>query len=154
MNVVSNTSPLIFLSKIDALDLLALCFDSIAIPNAVDDELKEFTLPDFISRESISEFGSCFVQGAIGSLHAGELEAIVLAQEKKSDFVLLDDLSARNRAKRYGLQVMGTVGVLKLANTKGVASASQTGEYYDELIGKHGLYLSEKILSHLKNTLC
>ena len=154
MNAVSNTSPLIFLSKIDALDLLSQCFDSIAIPEAVSGELNQLSLPDFISCEAISEFGHRFVLGSIGSLHEGELEAIVLAQEKKVDLILLDDLLARSKAKRLGLQVMGTAGVLKLANAKGVLSKNKTIAYYDELVGEHSLYLSPQILSHLKNTLC
>ena len=48
MNVVSNTSPLIFLSKIEALELLDVCFDSITIPIAVESELKELALPSYI----------------------------------------------------------------------------------------------------------
>jgi predicted nucleic acid-binding protein len=30
----------------------------------------------------------------------------------------MDDLTARNKAKRLGLAVMGTAGILKLANAK------------------------------------
>ena len=61
MQIVSNTSPLILLSKLGALDLLPLCFDSISIPQAVLEELGEFTLPVFVTRVSISLFGSRFV---------------------------------------------------------------------------------------------
>jgi len=38
MNVVSNTSTIIFLSKIEALYLLPQCFDKIFIPQAVAKE--------------------------------------------------------------------------------------------------------------------
>lgn len=47
MQIVSNTSPLIFLSKLGALDLLPLCLDGISIPQAVQEELGELTLPAF-----------------------------------------------------------------------------------------------------------
>ena len=77
MNVVSNTSPLIFLSKIEALELLDICF----------------------------------------------------------------------------VDVMGTVGVLKLANAKKIISKNQTIAYYDALVNQHGLYLSAKILTLLKASL-
>ncbi len=73
MKVVSNTSPLIFLSKLGALDLLNDCFDSVTIPLAVEAELKDLKLPEYISRQSISELGRYYVKGAIGSLHSGEL---------------------------------------------------------------------------------
>lgn len=38
MKIVSNSSPLIFLSKIDRLDVLTKMFDKIYIPYAVYDE--------------------------------------------------------------------------------------------------------------------
>ena len=152
MRVVSNTSPLIFLSKLGALDLLSLCFDSISIPLAVEEELGEFTLPAFVGVTRISPFGSRLVDGMIGNLHRGELEVMVLAQESSADLVLLDDLAARNKAKRrFGLKIMGTVGVVQLAYTKGHLSRSQAHDYYDELVLQHGLYLSPEILSHLKS---
>lgn len=61
MQIVGNTSPLIFLSKLGVLDLLPLCFDSISIPPAVLEELGKFTLPVFVTTVSISVFGSRFV---------------------------------------------------------------------------------------------
>ena len=153
MKVVSNTSPLIFLSKLDALGLLEECFSSVSIPNAVIDELKGLVPPEFVARKSISKFGSSYVKGALGNLHLGELEAIVLAQESKADFVLLDDRTARNKASNLGLNVMGTVGVLKLANSKGLLTANETSNYYNLLINKHGLFLSDRILTQLKTSL-
>lgn len=109
--------------------------------------------PDFVIRKTISEFGNSYIEGALGNLHRGELEAIVLAQETKADLILLDDLLARNKAKRSGLNVMGTVGVLKLANSKGLLTAKETSDYYDLLINDHGLFLSHKILQQLKSSL-
>ena len=153
MKVVSNTSPLIFLSKLGALDLLNDCFDSVTIPLAVEIELKDLKLPKHISCQPISELGSYYVKGAIGSLHSGELEAMVLTQEIKADYVLLDDLAARNRATRQGLKVMGTVGILKLANAKKILSAKQTSKYCDLLVDQYGLYLSDKILKQFKASL-
>ena len=153
MRIVSNTSPLIFLSKIDALKLLDDCFDSITIPIAVEAELKELSLPHYIQRQAVSELGSYYVKGAIGNLHIGELEAMVLAQEIKADYVLLDDLGARKKAIRQRLNVMGTLGVLKLANAKKIISKNQTTAYYDALVNQHGLYLSAKILTLLKASL-
>lgn len=77
----------------------------------------------------------------------------MLAQESKSDFVLLDDRAARNKAGNLGLNVMGTVGVLKLANARGLLSVSETSEYYDLLVNQHGLFLSGHILIEVKDSL-
>ena len=78
---------------------------------------------------------------------------MVLAQETQADLVLMDDLTAINKAKRLGLTVMGTAGVLKFANSKGLLSALQASEYIDLLVSKHGLYISDKILEQLKKSL-
>jgi uncharacterized protein len=45
-------------------------------------------------------------------LDEGEAEAIALAQEVAADIVLLDERDARRVARRLGLQVVGTVGLL------------------------------------------
>jgi len=122
MTVISNTSPLIFLAKVEALRLLPQCFDRIMVPHAVVKELGNFSLPSYIQPAMISPIGKAFVKGAIGRLHAGELEVIVLAQEAHADWVLIDDLLARQKAQRFGLKPMGTVGVLLLAQQRGLVS--------------------------------
>lgn len=52
-------------------------------------------------------------------LEQGEAEAIALAYEKGADVVLLDEHDARHAAKRLGLHVLGTVGVLMWARKAG-----------------------------------
>lgn len=59
-------------------------------------------------------FGSLFVLGSMGRLHEDELSAMILAQELAADFVILDDLLARQKAQRLGLNVMETLGGLLL----------------------------------------
>ncbi len=46
-------------------------------------------------------------------LGRGEAEAICLAVEKEADVVALDDRTARSEALRLGLQVKGTLGIIK-----------------------------------------
>jgi predicted nucleic acid-binding protein len=151
MRVVSNASPLIFLSKLGELELLAHCFAEISIPQAVRAEVGDLSLPTFVQVQTISEFGKHYVAGSIGTLHAGELEAMVLAQETAADFVLLDDLRARQKAKRMGLNMIGTLGVLQLAHAKGLIGRDKLLVHYDELVNQHGMWLSEKMLQQLKS---
>ncbi len=151
MNVVSNASPIIFLSKLDALDLLQQCFNKIEIPQAVSQEIGELALPSYITITPISEAGSQYVAGAIGALHTGELEAMVLSRETKADYILLDDLAARRKATRMGLSIIGTIGIIALANAKKHLTATTTHQYYDALVEEHGLYLSAEILQQVKN---
>lgn len=150
MRVVSNASPLIFLSKLGELELLAQCFAEVCIPDAVHVEVGDLPLPDFVQVQSISEFGQHYVAGSIGALHAGELEAMVLAQETGADFVLLDDLRARQKAKRKGLGVIGTLGILQLSHAKGLLGREKLLAHYDALVHQHGMWLSEAMLRNLK----
>ena len=103
MRLVTNTSPLIFLTKIDALGLLPLCFSEILAPAAVLAEVG-LELPDFILRAELSELGQAYVRGALGQLHRGELEAMILARETGIDLIALDDRNARHRATQMGLR--------------------------------------------------
>lgn len=143
--VVSNTSPLIFLHKVARLDLLAVCFGTIHIPPSVAREARDLILPPTIVSHTISAEGEGFVQGAMGSLHRGELEAIRLAREQKAELILLDDLLARRMALRLGLQVMGTLGVLLLANHRGYLPENDAALLLETLREQHDLYLSPSL---------
>ena len=57
VDVVSNTSPLIFLEKIDSIHLLELCFQNVVIPEAVVKEWGVIRLPEFIQVKSVSSRG-------------------------------------------------------------------------------------------------
>ena len=153
MKAVSNASPIIFLSKIDALDLLPQCFNEILIPIAVADELFDYHPPAYIQQIQVSPAGSEFVRGAIGRLHIGELEAIVLAQETQADYVILDDLLARRKAQRLGLKTIGTIGILLLAYKKRLLSRMDLEGYMSRLINDHRMYLSPSILAKIMDSL-
>jgi predicted nucleic acid-binding protein len=46
-------------------------------------------------------------------LGRGESEAIPLALELNADYIILDDFAARREASRLGLQVKGTLAIIK-----------------------------------------
>lgn len=153
MKIVLNTSPIIFLGKIDALKLLSACIDEAYAPDGVVAELHEYELPLFIQALPVSEVGLGYVRGALGRLHQGELEAIVLAKELAADYVVLDDLLARRKAQRLGLQVIGTVGLLLWMEKKQLLDAGQTWERLQQLTERHGMYLSPSLREQLKQQL-
>ena len=153
MKVCSNTSPIIFLSKINQLELLNKCFSEIFVPEAVLSELIDENIPTFISQSKVSEHGKAFVAGSVGSLHHGELEAIILARELQADFVLLDDSLARKKAQRMGLKIIGTLGVLLLAFNKQLITSKETMFYIDTLINNHNLFISNTVLNKIYTSL-
>ena len=146
MKFVLNTSPVIFLGKINCLHLLIESVNTIFIPQRVADELLDNKLQAQLELREVSQIGAAYVRGAIGSLHQGELEAIVLAQELNADYVVLDDLLARRKAKRLGLQMMGTIGILLFLEKM---DANQAWEKIMELTEQHSMYLSPHILERL-----
>ena len=85
MRIVSNTSPLIFLTHIDRLALLSLCFTKLFIPKAVAEEFGSQPLPKEIEMLNVSTEGRRLVDAEYGTLHQGELEAIQLADEINAD---------------------------------------------------------------------
>ncbi len=153
MKLVVNASPLIFLDKVGGLPLLCDCFEKTLVPPAVVSEIGTLRLPQQLRVKALSTAGSAFVRGAVGSLHAGELEVMVLAQEADIGLVALDDMLARRKAKQIGLQPIGTVGVLLLARKYDVLDAAQVREKIEELVEIHGLYLSGRVLENVWDTL-
>lgn len=129
MRAVSNTSPLANLAVIGRLELLWEQFGAIWVPQAVSGELDR--LGHRRGQESLSEArqkGLLQVQEIqnrtaaellAGQLDRGEAEAIVLAEESKADWLLMDERDGRLQARRMGLQVTGVLGVLIKAKLGG-----------------------------------
>ena len=78
-------------------------------------------------------------------LHSGEVETMILAQQKsfQADLVILDDLAARKTAQYLGLNVTGTMGVLIKAKQKGIVD--EVRPLLDEIM-KNGFFVSDKVL--------
>lgn len=152
MRLVANASPLIFLAKVELLPMLQSCILQVLAPPAVVAETG-LDLPDFIERPSLSEIGQAFVRGAIGTLHRGEVEAMVLAREQGIDLVAIDDKAARNKAGQLGLRPIGTLGLIVLAVRLGHLDASTATRKLDALVDTHGLYLSPQIRRQILNRL-
>ena len=128
MIVVANSSVLIALCRIGMLNLLYQKFtEGIFIPEAVWYEVvesgrgqpgsEEVSSSPWIKVKKVKD--EKLISLLRIELDEGEAEAIVLASELKADLVLLDEKAARKVAKRLGLQVLGTIGVLIWAKRAG-----------------------------------
>lgn len=94
-----------------------------------------------------------YVQGALGRLHQGELEAIMLTKELIADYVILDDLLASRKAERLRLKVMGTLGILLLLEKRGILSPNEAWTNIQLLTDQHGLYISLPLIQQIKGQL-
>ncbi len=126
--VVSDSSPLIHLSQIGRLSLLGEIFGELLIPPAVYREVVVEGHGRPGSREvrdaswiKVVEVRNEHLKRVLQlQLDEGEAEAIVLALETYAGLVLLDDREARLQAKRLGLRVTGTLGILLRARKLGL----------------------------------
>jgi len=130
MRIVFNTSPLIFLTKLSYLEKALSLFDDIFVPEAVveeiaarDDEVNSRINQLIVSSDfKIKQTSLKNLKNALSNkLGKGESEAIALAVELNVDFAILDDSSARKQALSLGLNVKGTLGIIKkLVESKGI----------------------------------
>ncbi len=152
--VVSNSSPIIHLAKIDQLNLLSDFFGELLIPPAVYEEC----ITDGKGRPEVARIKQAswlrVVQVANQNLitllnteiDRGEAEAIALALETQAALILLDDADAREKARLYYLKMTGILGILLRAKKSGkIASLS---EKLDALRNT-GFWLNTKLTDRL-----
>lgn len=118
MIVVSDTTPIISLMKAGHLELLQKLFGAVCIPDAVYRELTEnkayqkeaemVQACDFLLVEEVQNEKAVIILRKFTGLDAGESEAIILADEKRSDVLLMDEHKGRQAAKNVTKNVRFT----------------------------------------------
>jgi predicted nucleic acid-binding protein len=117
--VVADTSPLSYLLLIECADILPSLFSIVLIPEAVRAELQSSGAPNRV-RAWIEEppqwlqirKAPSAAASLPNQLHAGECEAILLAEFLGADLIILDEKAAREVAIQRGRRVTGTLGLL------------------------------------------
>lgn len=155
MIIVSDTTPIISLIKINRLDLLEKLFDEIFIPDAVYRELTtNITFADegkivrkfnFLKQISVQNKQSIQILQSVTGLDDGESEAIVLANEQKSDLLIIDERKGRKVAQKLGIAITGTMGILIQANAEGMISKDEVKSYL-EVLKESNIRLSENLI--------
>lgn len=148
LKVVSNTTPIISLLKLNHLDLLQKLYTQIHIPQAVYREIeagkskeyyKDLTKVNWIN---IIDIQNKQAVKYFLDLDEGEAEAIILANELNANLIILDEKLGRFHAKHANLKVTGTVGVLIKAKLEKLISDLKP--LLDELTDKE-VWISEKL---------
>ncbi|OFY96141.1 MAG: hypothetical protein A3K10_13800 [Bacteroidetes bacterium RIFCSPLOWO2_12_FULL_31_6] len=146
--VVSNTTPIISLLKLNRLDLLKQLYTQIYIPVAVYYEIEAGKAKEFYKDLSkikwikIVEIQDKQAVKYFLDLDSGEAEAIVLATELNADLIILDEKLGRFHAKHADLKVTGTIGILLKAKTNGLIN--ELKPLLNELT-KKDVWISEKL---------
>jgi len=128
--VIADTGPVNYLILIGHIDLLSRLFERVVLPNAVLTELSNPVAPLPVQTWIASPpvwLEVVETQGIdpIAGLHKGEAAAIALAESLHADLLLIDERAGFRVAKRKGLRVTGTLGVLDLAADRGLVDFGQ-----------------------------
>jgi len=151
MNVVSNASPLINLSRIGRLALLPMLYQQITVPEAVWREVvvdgadqagaAEIETAPWIKRQHVAN--TLLVRALGQELDPGEAEAIVLALEMDDALLLMDERLGHAVAQHLGVRYTGLIGVLMEARHRGALSGLKPE--LDALRDVAGFRLSEDL---------
>jgi len=158
MIVVSDTSPITNLAAIDQLDLLRRLYSTVIIPTAVFEELtmagddipgcREVQSASWITVQAVQD--SQLVDTLQEQLGRGESEAIALAIEFKSDWLLIDESLGRAVAANRNIRVTGILGVLiKCKRYRLIAAVKPI---LDKLIEQADFWVDQQLYARILET--
>lgn len=160
MIVVSDTTPIISLLKIEKLDLLKDLFNEVEIPSAVfseltsnlnfSDEIETVKKSSFIKISQVKDKNAVDIFQRTTGLDLGESEAIVLSKELNAELILMDEVRGRTVAKQMDLKLMGTVGIIFMAYKKKLISSNDV-KNYAKILKESKRFISDNLLEFLIN---
>ena len=140
--VYVDTSSLIILNKINALDLLNKIYSNVIITNYIQLELNE-AIPSWISVEQTYNIDQSFLKNF--NLGLGESSIIIKAIENNG-FLIIDDLKARKIATKLRLRYTGSIGILIIAKELGLI---QSVKFYLEKIQTTNFRLNDILINEV-----
>lgn len=155
MIIVSDTTPISELAKVDLLDLLPNLFREVIIPQGVLAELQTgdhpaaqwvaSDIPWLIVAQVKNQALVAELQCSF-NLDLGESEAIALAEEQQAAQLLIDEQAARRVALSRNLPLIGTMGILVLAKRQDLLQSVKT--VLDAMRGQ-GTWISERLYQQI-----
>lgn len=151
MIVVADSSPLHYLILLEQTELLHRLYERVLVPDAVVAELRAEASPRKVSEWVSSppswlrvvEVSAEDIVSVTDELDFGERAAITLAELTRAELLLIDETAGRAEARRRGLRVTGTLGVLRTGADAGfvdvkkvVSRLEATNFYVDQLLLK------------------
>jgi predicted nucleic acid-binding protein len=152
MIVVADTSPINYLVLIEHIDILVHLYRRVLIPTAVHRELQHAKTPQPV-REWIADPPDWLEVRSVGAtpdpslsgLDNGEAEAISLAEEISADRIVMDETFGRRIAESHGLQVIGTLGILREASQRNLLNFREA----IALLQKNRFHIAQRILDDM-----
>ncbi|MEX2590659.1 MAG: DUF3368 domain-containing protein [Chitinophagales bacterium] len=141
--IIADTSCLIVLSKIGKIDLLKSLYQKITITKEVKAEFGG-KLPSWIKTSEVSDKQKQL--DLEKKLDKGEASSIALALEAKDSTLIIDELKGRKIAHSLQINIIGTIGIVLLANKRGLPV--DVIETILKIVNS-GFRLSDKILNQI-----
>ena len=151
MIVVTNSTPIISLAKIDKLHLLRDIFGKIYVPNAVYKEValkgkgrpgsKEIEEAEWVASKEVYNITS--KKHLLAYLDEGEAEVILLADELSADLVIMDERKGYEvLSNLLNIKVIGTIAILSMA--KDLRLIENIKPYLDKMKA-NGIWIDDQI---------
>lgn len=143
MKIVFNSSPLIFLARLNFLDKFIDSTEHFYLPESVSHEIKAKSDEASAQINQLIESNQLQVRpinllslakSLKERLGHGESEAIALATEFQADYLILDDFAARKEARRLGLNVKGTLAVIRKLQLEGKITINNLDQLFQQLL--------------------
>ena len=148
--MIINASPLIIFGKLNKIDILIKLYKNIEISNAVYNEvvvngieisardasiIKEYVDNKTIKILNLDEihFEQANKIKSIYNIHLGEAETIALAIQLNKKEAIIDEISAREAAKAFGIRPIGSLRVLLIAYKNNLISKDGVHELINEM---------------------
>lgn len=125
--VVADTGTLISLGLANQIDLVEKMLGDFYLANAVWEELQRYENPEFDKnllkyvQKRVTKIKSKNYLSVI--MDYGESESVILYEELRADYLLIDDNKARKIAESLDVNCIGSIGLLVKAKQNGFISA-------------------------------
>ncbi len=158
--VIIDSCPIIFLSKINALDILFLLFPGeITTIKKVKDEIEKGFIPvvesieidKFFNKIEVVDTNKTFISSS--TLSRTDNELITYAVNNNFDLMITDDNLLRRVSQHEKIKTIGTLGLLVQCAKRKIHSPAVIRGFIDDLIKKHKLRISIKLYSNIISTL-
>jgi len=157
--VLADAGPLIALAKLNRLSLLTDLYSVVQIPRAVYREVVDaglargatdaHTIRLFLARADWPIVDAPEVPPRDATpmllLDPGERDLLAVAQTLQEVLLLIDDEVARAEARRLGLPVRGTLGILAQARRAGLLTFSEVELLLLEIAARPDIWIGEKL---------
>jgi predicted nucleic acid-binding protein len=158
--VLCDASPLIFLAKLNRLDLVEGVTQArpVVLQAVVDEVLSQRAAPVEAERlrswladvEKVDYQGSLFESLALSQ---SDQASLAWAFEHSADWFLVDERLLRRFAKERGIPVIGFCGLLLRATECGILSRSEVQALLDLSIREHDFRISMQLYQHIRQLL-